>query len=235
MSTDTPSFIDQIAALQTQLDVLPLAIDLPGTWSARQVDAHEQKRAELAQRIRVACVASSTLRETQGQFDAETEWQKNLVLWREQLCTQLMDAPPRSSREVGLLQNLKLSILAIDRGSQVFQSSGYSIESSKLGECMRASGYAASPPLDEYQIFGVLPWFGSMAEVGDRLELLTRRRKEAQTQLTEALWDDATRARVANERALRAAKLNAMTKVEYREFIAREKAEAKAAEAATTV
>jgi len=166
--------------LQTERAALPEpAVDL--RLKAHILDA----------RITAARNETSTLAELDPKIADLTTWRDHLIAWRETLCAALLGCPqrPRTDHDAGVLQNLKLSIMTVDRGRGVFDGSGYALETLRLGALIREAGYVEAPPV-EGQAVGRLPWFGSLPEVEQRLHDLQKRRDEAQARLDATLRDE---------------------------------------------
>jgi hypothetical protein len=215
--------VDAIAALQKEFNELLHPNDFPGDWSIRQVDAYEQRRHTLSVVIQTARAAASTLADVVPRLATETQCQSHLVAWRQALSDELAALAPSTKHDLGVQQNLSLSIQAIDRGEGVVKGTGYGLETLRLGTLMREAGYKPAPTIEGHA-FGRLPWAGSLPEVTDRIAALTKQRNEAQAQLDEALLDEPARARLTAQRVERAARLNAMTKDERAAAIAAERA-----------
>jgi hypothetical protein len=168
------------------------------TRSQAQLEADTSARCAevVAQRISVINMATRTLASLPP-LGPEEAWRGFLIAARKTLCDELMAMPARirSSHDLGVQQNLKLSIVAIDRGPGVTGDTGYLLDTLRLGQLMREAGYSS--------------WFGSLPEVEDRIERLVQQRADAQARLDEALLDDEARATRDAETAARLAKLNA--------------------------
>lgn len=149
------------------------------------------KRHILDARITAVRNATATIAELDPKTADLTTWRNDLIAWREKLCAELLGCPPRphTDHDVGVLQNLKLSIMTVDRGRGVSDGSGWVLETLRVGRLMRESGFVKAPPV-EGQAVGRLPWFGSLPEVEQRLKELTKQRDDARTRLDAALRDD---------------------------------------------
>jgi hypothetical protein len=169
----------------------------------RQLNDLRQKHETVSVRIQVARSATAAVASAEHELAAATEWFNHLTAWRQTLCDELLALPPRirSGHQLGVQQNLKLSILAIDRG-QLATDSGYQLENLKLGDLMRASGFAEAPKI-ENQIVGPLPWFGSLPETERRIKVAQAARADAEQRLHDALMTDDDRAGEAAEVARR--------------------------------
>jgi len=161
----------------------------------------ESKRQTRVARIEAGRTAQATLAAVDPEMATLTEWKGHLEGWRQTLCDELLACPPRARTgpERGKRQNLTMSIVMLDRGLKL-DGTGYSLETLRLGELMRESGFVAAPPVKDLEAFGRLPWFGSLNWVEKQLKQLQERRDAAQAALDDALMDDGERARRAAER-----------------------------------
>lgn len=180
-------------------------LDVPGT--PRERDAYVAATAALDGHINSARAAVAALAAL-APIDPEREWQNFLTASRKTLCDEFeaIPRPVRGDHDLGVSINVRLSILWIDRGPQA--STGYVLETLRLGALMKEAGYVAAPA-EEGQIFGKLPWYGSLREVEKRIARLERERAVIQSALDEALLSDEARERLTAERAERARARNA--------------------------
>ena len=187
-------------------------LDLPGTMTQREMDDYEAATARLDRYIFMAREALSALAENAPR-DEDIAWRDFLIATRPKLCAELEALPPRDKRQ----QNLQLSILAMDkmRGLGVLDGTGYSLNTLRLGAYLRESGYTPLPPVDP-EIFGRMPWFGSLPEVERRIADVEKRRVAAEAALNEALLDDAERDRLNASRAAEVARKNALPQRKFR-------------------
>lgn len=176
------------AELTAELAAMHDPADSPGTWTARERDAYEMRRRHLVDRLHLIREATATLADLAPRIVAAEQWQTHLNTWRPTLCEELLALPARDPRT----RNLELSLRVLDHGMGWMQSSGYSLSTLRLGALMRESGFQPVPVPN--QVFGELPWYGSLAEVEHQLTTLTRRREAAQAALKEAQLSDDERA-----------------------------------------
>ena len=73
--------------------------------------------------------------------------------------------------QMGKQQNVKLSIVTIDRG-RLSEAGGWSLETLRIGHLMRAAGYVEGLKIENAT--GRLPWFGSLPEVERRIKHCNR-------------------------------------------------------------
>jgi hypothetical protein len=181
--------------------------DLPRSMTLREVSDYVACTRGLDGRIHALRVAIST-RASLPSLDHLTQWRDQLTTWRQILCDEVAALPARLStgHQIGVAQNLMLSIRFIDGGS--VDGTGYALETLRLGALMREAGYVAAAPVDGQSI-GRLPWFGALPEVEYRIREVTKRRAESQAALDDAMLDDAERERLARERAVRVTAANA--------------------------
>lgn len=199
-----------VAQLRHELAAMHDPMDVTGT--DREREAYEARRSLLRQRISQIRASLSTLAEVEPLVADAQAWREHLTAWRQTLADELLALPPnpRTDKDRGRQHNLMLSIRCIDHGTGVITHTGYGLSTLRLGALMLDAGYVAAPPVAN-QLFGELPWFGSMPEVEHRLKHLAARRVEANARLADGLLDDDARmARDAARRA-RAAHLNTMS------------------------
>jgi hypothetical protein len=196
---------ERLAQLEDELAARKNPLDL----TLREADAYLAQTEMISARIYTLRSAPLTLAEVDHKIASDTEWSDFLTTARKTLCDELLALPARirTDRDLGKQQNLKLSIITIDRG-RVSADDGRELETLRLGQLMRVAGFLEGPKI-ENQICGRLPWFGSLPEVERRLKGLQQQRTEAQARLTEALLDDAERAQFAAEEKVRRDALNA--------------------------
>ncbi len=189
MTTTATTRADVLADIERQLAALPGDEEYQ-----RQLDDLRQKREALSLRIQTIRSATAALTNVTPKIAAEVEWRDHLIEWRTTLCDELLAFPPRirDDRELGKQQNVKLSIVTIDRG-RVSEDAGWPLERLRLGALMREAGYAEGPKF-ENQTAGRLPWFGSLPEVEARINALHQEHAGAQARLDDALLDDEGRA-----------------------------------------
>jgi hypothetical protein len=176
----------------------------------RELDTCVARMAVLTQRMTVIRIASSTLASLPP-LAPEQRWLDLLTAWRKTLSDELaaLPSPIRDSHTLGEQQNLMLSIQVIDVGLGVIRDSGFDLTTLRLGALMREAGYEPVDADPERHYSGVMPWFGSMPEVEQRIADLQQQRDAAQAQLDEALLDDNERERRAAEARARHDALNA--------------------------
>jgi hypothetical protein len=167
-------------------------LDIPGDWTPRRRDSYETTRCIIDGRLRDALAASTTLAQLAPKIAADTKWLADANTCRPTLCDELLAfGHPRTDLERGRVRNLTLSIQMLDRGRRVADGTGWMLETSRLGELMRELGYTAAPPFDG-AVVGLLPWFGSIPVVEQRLRDLTAQHDEAQARFDAALREELT-------------------------------------------
>ncbi|MBE3071702.1 MAG: hypothetical protein IMZ67_01890 [Acidobacteria bacterium] len=188
-----------LESLENELAALPDEQVLPDlAMTVAERNAITIKRHVLKRQIHNIRAATSALAEIAPRLADVAKWRDDLAAWRQTLCDELMALPQRARTgpELGRLQNLKFSIMTIDRGAGASDGTGWEKETLRLGALMRASGYVPATPV-EGQAYGRLPWFGSLPDTEQRLAELQRRRDAAAAVLEDALLDDDERARRA--------------------------------------
>jgi hypothetical protein len=175
---DTKSTVEaKLADLERQRDALPDPVTLE-----REVAAAYQRRSAFDVQMQTIRSAVATLANVEPRIVAEQKWQDFLTTARKTCCDELLAMPPRrDDRELGRARNLELSIAKIDRDVVV---DPWTLETLRLGELIREAGYVEGPKI-ENQVYGRLPWFGSLPEVERRLKALQEERSIAQARLDE--------------------------------------------------
>lgn len=192
-----------IEHLQAQRAAIPEDGALPASTTRDELVALQAQRLALDRRIRQAREAMATLAAL-GTADADAAWRDHLTAWRAVLCDELLaiKSPIRDPKTMGKSRSLSLSIRCIDFGLRVVEDTGYDLTTLRLGELMREAGYAVEGADPDRHYAGTMPWHGSLPEVEQRIEDLTKRRERAQAALDDALLDDDERA--AQEAAAKA-------------------------------
>ena len=205
MSTTT------IAQLEKELAGMLDQLDIPKTWTGRQVNDYETRRAVLSGRIHTIRTSTQALAQITPSIAADEQWLGDLTTWRKTLETELKAMPlTRDEKQVAVQQNHVTCIRIIEFGLRCDGEYTRSMETLRLGDLMRASGYVQAPPqAGTSQVFGPLPWYGSHADVKHRLEDLRIERDEMQARLDNALLSDADREAAAKAEKARIDALNA--------------------------
>jgi hypothetical protein len=186
-----------IAAAVAQLEQDLAA--LPGDEiHQRPLDDLRKKREALVARIVTIRSARATLAGLEPEIAACATWADQLRTWRKTLQDEIvaLPSPIRTDRDRGRLRNLQLSVVTIDSGLPA--DTGWEVETLRLGQLMRESGYVEGPRVAN-QVHGPLPWHGTLPAVENRLKALVQQRDDARARLNEALLDDAERDRRAAE------------------------------------
>lgn len=174
-----------LAAVREELKRMPSLLDLPASWTRRQIDEHETRRMTLDNNARRIQSELERLIEHDTQLRPLEEWREHLLAWRRTLADELSALPaPKSPREQGVIQNYTLSLRAIDDAFR--PDTGYALQSLRLGALMAAAGFVADTPADG-QMFGNLAWHGSLPNTDYRIADLTKRRAETQGHLNAAM------------------------------------------------
>lgn len=183
--------------------------DLPLSMTRAEAAAYSAATALLDQRI-ASCKGALATLDKLGTDDADVAWLAFLTSARETLATELLTikSPIRDPKVMGRNINLTRSIRTIDFGLGVLAESGHDLTTLRLGELMQSAGYEAVGADPTRNYLGVMPWFGSVSEVEQRIAARERRCAAAQAQLDEALLDDDVRAKRDAEADMRRAELN---------------------------
>lgn len=189
---------------------IPDDASLPLSMTRAERDALRRQAYELDCRIRHARDALATLAATP---EPDMTWLNHLIEWRATLFEELRCSPsePRKPRQLGLRNNLTLSMRCIDYGpDDALQLQCYDLSTLRLGQLMLEAGYTPIGAKPEQHYAGMLPWHGSLREVEKQHKDIAKRRADAQQRLDDALMDDDERAkREADAQAYRDA-INSM-------------------------
>ena len=139
----------------------------------------------------------------------EERWLGQLRAWQATLQASYPTSTHPTPREIGLAQNIDLSLKVITEGLQVFDGSTYSLTTLKLGELMIADGYVVTGTDPRISFLGTLPWFGTIDETVARIASVLRRREQLQAQIDDAMLADDVRRQRDIEITQRIAELNA--------------------------
>lgn len=182
-----------------QLQADAAAVVVAREAAERDLEVLQKREEDLSRRITTIQVANTALRGLPA-IEPDREWLKLLKAWRKTLADELLALPerPATDMEVGQRRNLTLSIATIDRGPSVLSNTGYDLTTLRLGRLMRDAGYEplGGDPRRFYS--GVMPWFGTIEDVEERIAAHNERRAKAQAQLDQALAVDAQAAFAAS-------------------------------------
>jgi hypothetical protein len=175
--------------------------DLPGNLTPAERDAYEGRRSTLAGRVRTAQQSRQILAEWRPRLDADTAYRDALSAIRdEKLCKELFAlAKPRTDLEFGTQINVRLSIMACDRGLDVAEGSGWQLSTLRLGHFLTEAN---------------ITWQGCLPDVERRIADAKSRVDDATARLTDALLDDEERRIADAGSAARAAAFNSLSKAE---------------------
>ncbi|HLG58254.1 MAG TPA: hypothetical protein VI485_23115 [Vicinamibacterales bacterium] len=185
-----------LVELQKELDAMLDPLDVPRSWSDRELNAYEEKRALLRQRVNTLSNEGPLLLSLETQLREATVWKDRLVEWQGKLQKEL-ESLPRHQHQTHS-QNLLLSIGVVLGSKKRPEDYAYMIETLRLGALMRLSGFTESAARSG-EVMGRLPWLGSLGEVENRIKDLTPRRDTAKRRIDEALLTDADREGRAKE------------------------------------
>jgi hypothetical protein len=195
--------------LQKHLSEMLDPLDIPRSWTDRQLNDYESKRARLAGRISVIQQQAPLLASLDAEIAQQAEWRAQISKWRDVVVHELRQLGiVRTPEQQGLQQNLRYSLAVLDSGNGFLDETGYSLETLRLGALMRSDGFAEALPRNGER-FGRLPWFGALRETELRINELTERRDTAKRRLDEALMSDAEREQKAKDDLARVAAENA--------------------------
>lgn len=139
-------------------------------------------------------------------------WLAHLACWRAPLCDRLLALPPRirDSKTLGRKRALELSILTIDRGTEVLEDTGWDLTNLPLTPLMVESGFEPVGADPSRSFSGTMPWLGGEREVSKQVQALTKRRDALQAKLAEATLSEPERAARDAENAAYRNVLNSM-------------------------
>lgn len=175
-----------------QLTKESATLDTRRNQAQQEVDTCSARMESLAQRASAIHVATTTLAHL-APLAPEQKWLAHLTTWRKRLCDELLAVPRRNRDRVEMdrQQNLTFSIRLIDFGlGGTLLSPFLDLSSLRVGELMAEAGYATSGP----ELRGPRGWLGSIPEVKQRIEDVTKQRAKAQAALDDALMTDEERA-----------------------------------------
>ena len=193
-----------LLALQKEHDAMLDPLDIPRSWTGRELNDYEAKRAARSARIDRARSASAELADLTPKLAPEEKWRDLLTTLRSKFCADLRAVEPNDRATWELQQGLTLSISNIDRGCSYWPNGAPGV-SAPLAAAIQAAGYL--PPAGT---FGVA-WFGCLSDMEDRIADLKKRIAKAQAQLADALMSDADRETKAKEDKARLDAFNAMS------------------------
>jgi hypothetical protein len=189
-----------LIALENELAALGDPGDVSLTYNAQAEFARRQ--SSLTGRISTIRMAQRTLAEVEPQLAADIEWLAMLNTWRATLNDELDALPPvitrttlgdgaemvscRSALQEAQARGLSYGLLIIERGLRVLSETGTMLETCRLGELMRASGFTHSEPAPPGEVGARLPWRGSVPLVERRIRELQQRRDDARARLDNA-------------------------------------------------
>lgn len=182
-----PLVAERLEQLRHDAADLRLALET----AERKVEVLQKDEEVLSHRISTIQIANTALRGLPA-IEPDREWLKLLKAWRKTLADELLALPerPATDMEVGQRRNLTLSIATIDRGPSVLSNTGYDLTTLRLGRLMRDAGYEPSGADPRRFYSGVMPWFGTIEDVEERMAAHNARRAMAQAQLDQALSAD---------------------------------------------
>ena len=205
--TKAPTVGDALAQLQKELDEMLNPLDIPRTWTGRELNAYEEKRAALEARIRTIRTAAATLAALPS-IEPDTKWRDFQTTARQTIDAELLAMHPRNDRELEQQQRLRFCIRLIDFGLAIGDAIGPIIDlsSTRIGELMAAAGYAT----DGRGLYGPNGFRGSLPETEQRIKTLTEQRADAQASLDALLITNEERAKREIEDKAFHATLNTM-------------------------
>ena len=188
---NTQRIASAVASIERDLRGMLDPLDIPLSWTGRELERYEMRRAELTQRLSTIRNTSTALSELSHERVGLVAWRDRLVQWEQTLQEELATLQrPLTEVDLGRRQNVEMSLRAIsDAGTAGLQRD---IETLRIGVLMQESGLSPAPPA-EGQVVGRLPWFGSLPRTELRIAELDASMAIEQVHLDEALFTDAER------------------------------------------
>ena len=141
MTPNATTMNERVVQTQQECAAQLAELGMLRTQAQREVETCTARMSVLEWRMSAMQVATTTLAGL-APLAPEQEWLDHLTTWRKALCDELLACPqqPRTDHELGKQQNLKLSIITIDRGPSTVGGTGYCLENLRLGQLMREAG-----------------------------------------------------------------------------------------------
>jgi hypothetical protein len=152
-----------VEQMRTELAAMLDPLDIPRSWTPRELEHYEFRRRLLDMLIRRARSAAALVAELEPKIAALQPYLPAMAAIRQRLADEYLALPKRDVR----IRNFELSILALDRGLSVADDTGYTLNNLRLGLVMREAG---------------VEWLGPVPEIDYRLAELTKRRDKAQAE-----------------------------------------------------
>jgi hypothetical protein len=178
---------EKLTQWQAELAAMLHPLDLPRSWSTREVQTYEDRRRTLVRTIGQVHTWTATVAELTPQIDALTKWRDFLIPARQKLGDELLTPAdnPRDPVYRARVHALKLSITRIDRGLDLL---GEMLPANlPLDDLMREAGYI---PRDAVARAHGDAWLGTLPDTERRLRELTQKRDDAQARLDFVLRDE---------------------------------------------
>ncbi len=192
MSTTTATLTVEAATakIQQQLSEMLDPLDIPRTWTQRQLEAYETQRGNLGVILRELGTNHATLVQVTPKIEADEKWEADLLAMRTTLLQELATLPPqiRLEKDLHFMTNRKISVRIVDFGPHADGQWTRDISTLRLGELLLAAGYRQfEPERNTNATVGEIEFHGCLAEVQPRLKDLRARRDDAQKRLNDAL------------------------------------------------
>ncbi len=189
MTTATaPTIEAALADIEAQLTTLGDIGNVLQTGNA--MEAYFAKRSALWNRRQTIQASTQTLAQVEPKITPEEKWEASLVKVLEQLTAEFNVLPPKIKTETDLhtMVNLRTSIRIVNEGKQCEGIWTRELETLRLGQLLIEAGYTQAPPVKNTNAaFGPIEWYGSLADVRERLKELRATRDQAQRDLDRAL------------------------------------------------
>jgi hypothetical protein len=159
-------------------------MDIPLSWTRRQLEDYETKRAVLVAQLQTVGLAQYALRKVEPKIATLTKWRDHLVAWQKELAAQLEAHPAEQAlhpHEMAMREKLQLSLKRIRVGMDLRSPESECMYANlPLDDLMRDAGYV---PRDLVARAEGDAWHGSLSYVEPMLSELIAQRDDAVVRL----------------------------------------------------
>jgi hypothetical protein len=179
MTTEDQELLD---ALHAEFNVMLDPLDIPRSWTPRELDTYEERRALLQRRISNVELARRSQAEAEAHIAELTPQREDLSTIRVECVDELAACSQNDTHDRSVQRNidaLKKSILAIDGQLDVYGRMVMLPAPFPVFEKLKARGYLATD--------GWNPMRGSLPALEAKLEQLQKKRDDAQAVIDSVL------------------------------------------------
>lgn len=143
---DTTAITTTLTALRKEHSEMLSPLDVPLSWTGRQLDAYETRRSLLANRISTLGASAGILSRVEPQLDALKVYRDVLVACKATIETELLAVQQaRTEEELGRKTNLEMSLQALDGTGYLRKhidhtDYGWTFEQTKLARLLSEHG-----------------------------------------------------------------------------------------------